>query len=127
MTGYIPLEKLEVYQLSRELSKKAWQIYEALSWPDKKNMGDQFIRSVDSVGANIAEGYRRYHYLERIKFYYISRASLSEACHHWLDLLLERQKISRELFEGIKTIESKLAIKLTNFINVSYQAKRNDE
>ncbi|MBU1630759.1 MAG: four helix bundle protein, partial [Candidatus Omnitrophica bacterium] len=94
MKDYIPLSALEVYKLSRELSEIAWQIYETLNWQDKKIMGDQFIESVDSVGANIAEGYKRYHYLDRIKFYYNSRASLSESCNHWLELLYERKNIN---------------------------------
>jgi four helix bundle protein len=65
---YIALKDLEVYQLSRKLSDSAWRIYEGLNWQDKKIMGDQFIESSDSVGANIAEGYRRYHYLDKIKY-----------------------------------------------------------
>ena len=55
-------------------------------------MGDQFIEAVDSVGANIAEGYGRFHYLDRIKFYYNSRASLIECNEHWIELLKERKK-----------------------------------
>ncbi|GIV44793.1 MAG: hypothetical protein KatS3mg035_1916 [Bacteroidia bacterium] len=31
-------------------------------------MGDQFVRATDSIGANIAEGYGRFHYLEKLKF-----------------------------------------------------------
>ncbi len=91
---YIPLKDLEVYGLARKMSSIAWGIYEELSWQDKKIMGDQFIESTDSVGSNIAEGYRRYHYLDKIK-YYTSRASLSESFAHWLELLYERKKASK--------------------------------
>jgi len=76
MSDYIPLKKLEVYRLARELSKIAWGIFQKLSWEYKKAMGFQFIESVDSVGANIAESYGRYHYLDRIKFLHYSRGSL---------------------------------------------------
>lgn len=65
---YILLKDLEVYQLARELSRIGWDIYENLSWQDKKIMGDQFIEATDSVGANITEGYSRFHYLDRINF-----------------------------------------------------------
>jgi len=84
---YILLKDLEVYRLARELSQTSWKVYESLNWQDKKIMGGQFIEAIDSVGANIAEGYGRYHYLDKIKFYYNSRASLLEACQHWLELL----------------------------------------
>ncbi|MFC1646259.1 four helix bundle protein [Candidatus Omnitrophota bacterium] len=125
MAKYIPLENLEVYKLSRELSSIAWIIYEQLSWQDKKIMGDQFIESVDSVGANIAEGYKRYHYLDKIKFYYTSRGSLSESCCHWLELLYERKRVSKKVFDQMKNSFEKLSVKLTNFINSTYQSKDN--
>ena len=122
-TKYISLKDLDVYRLSRELSAEGWEIYKKLNWQDKKIMGDQFISSTDSVGANIAEGYKRYHYLDKIKFYYTSRASLSESCGHWLELLFERKKIKKNEFELLKDIEQKLSIKLTNFINSTYKSK----
>ena len=120
---YIPLRDLEVYKLSRELSKIAWDIYKPLDWRDKKTVGDQFIRAIDSVGANIAEGYSRYHYLDKIKFYYTSRASLAESCDHWLELLYERKKINSENYDKMKVIKRELSIKLNNFISSTYKFK----
>jgi len=120
---FIPLNDLEVYKLSRELSKKAWVIYDSFSWQDKKVMGDQFITAIDSIGANIAEGYFRYHFLDKIKFYYISRASLSEAADHWLELLLERDKVSKERYEEMKNLAKGISVKLNNFISSTYNSK----
>ncbi|WP_423127560.1 four helix bundle protein [Gaoshiqia sp. Z1-71] len=122
---YIPLKELEVYQLARELSKQAWQIYEKMSWQRQKIIGDQFITSIDSIGANIAEGYGRFHYLDKIKFYYNSRASMLESIIHWLELLLEREMISSDAFDEMKKAAEKLSIKLNNFISTTYNAKRN--
>jgi len=123
---YIKLQDLEVYKLARELSKIGWEIYNELSWPDKKIMGDQFISATDSVGANIAEGYSRFHYLEKIKFYYIARGSLIEAGDHWLELLMERNKIKgEERFRNFKEVSKKLSIKLNNFITTTYKSKNN--
>jgi len=116
---YIPLKELEVYQLARELSKLAWNIYEPLSWQDKKIIGDQFIESTDSVGANIAEGYNRFHYLDKVKFYFYSRASLAECNIHWIELLLERNKISEDVFQSFQKIAKKLEVKLNNFITAT--------
>ncbi|MFH1427454.1 MAG: four helix bundle protein [Patescibacteria group bacterium] len=123
MGKFIPLKDLEVYKLARELSNLGWEIYEELDWQDKKIMGDQFIRATDSVGANITEGYFRYHYLERIRFYYISRASLAESCDHWLELLFIRKKVIEEKYQRMKNIQEKLGVKLNNFINSSYKSK----
>jgi len=93
MGDYIKVQDLEVYKEARKLSKFTWEIFNPMPWQDQKAMGFQFITSADSVGANIAEGYSRFHYLDKVKFYYISRASLSECCDHWLELLYERGKI----------------------------------
>jgi len=125
MGKYIVLESLEVYKISRELSRRVWDVYQKLGWQDKKIMGDQLITAIDSVGANIAEGYNRYHYLDKIKFYYNSRASLAEACGHWLELLCERNKIDQKDSKDIKILGAKLAVKLNNFINATYRAKDN--
>jgi len=113
---YIPLKELKVYQLARKLSSIAWNIYSQMSFEDKKIMGDQFIRSTDSIGANIAEGYSRYHYLDKVRFYYNSRASQSEAADHWLDLLFERNKITADIFDEYNSISKDLQIRLNNFI-----------
>lgn len=120
---YIPLKDLEVYQLARELSKKAWVIFERMSWQDKKTIGDQFISSIDSIGANIAESYGRFHYLDRVRFLYNSRGSMLEAINHWLDLLLERTKVSQIEYDEIKVIADKLSVKLNNYITSIYNSK----
>jgi len=124
-SNYITLKDLEVYQLSRQLSSTSWRIYCRMNFEDKKLMGDQFLRAVDSVGANIAEGYGRYHYLDKVRFYYNSRASHFEAFEHWLELLFEREKITKDEFNSIKETAFKLQIKLNNFITVTAKKGRN--
>ena len=121
---YIPLKDLKVYQLARKLSSIAWDIYSKMSFEDKKIMGDQFIRSIDSIGANIAEGYSRFHYLDKVRFYYNARASQSEATDHWLELLFERNKISQEIFEEFNSISKDLQIRLNNFIKSTKDEKQ---
>lgn len=117
---YIVLKDLEVYHLARKLSKIGWGIYDSLIWQDKKIMGDQFIESTDSVGANIAEGYHRFHYLDKVKFYYYSRGSLAECATHWLELLFERGKINQSVFDEFALEAKQLEIKLNNFISATY-------
>lgn len=122
---YIKLQELEVYQLAREISKQAWLIYQKLYWQDKKNMGGQFISSTDSIGANIAESYGRFHYLDKVKFLYYSRASMFESINHWLELLMEREKISQAEFDEIKAKAETLSIKLNNYITSIYNSRNN--
>lgn len=102
----------------------AWKIYDCMNYEEKRTMGDQFIRSVDSVGANLAEGYNRYHYLDKIRFFYYSRASLAEAIEHWLELMYERNKVTKEYFDQMKELHQKLQVKLNNFITTTYKSAK---
>ncbi len=121
--SYIQLEELFVYQTSRKLSDSAWILYESLDWKDKKIMGDQYITAVDSVGANIAEGYGRYHYLDRIKFYYNARASLIEA-KHWSSLLFKREKILKKNYEEFIACAQHAHAQLNTYIRSVYESKK---
>lgn len=120
---HLELQKLEVYILARELSSIGWAIYEKLKWQERKVIGDQFVESTDSVGANIAEGYGRYHYLDRIKFFYNARGSLLES-RHWVELLDERKLLvkndtSKKYFQ----IYDLLLLKLNSWISAVYKVK----
>ena len=87
-----------------------------MNYEDKKIIGDQFIRATDSIGANIAEGYARFHFFDKVRFCYSARASQSESTDHWLELLLERNKIDQLCFDEYKSLSKDLQIKLNNFI-----------
>ena len=109
------LKDLEVYKLAKDISDEAWVIYESLNWQDKKITGDQFISAIDSVGANIAEGFGRYHYLDKNKFNYNARGSLFESLH-WLEIFKNRGKITENQFKSLNEKLKNLAIKLNNYI-----------
>jgi four helix bundle protein len=109
------LGKLDIYKISLELSDITWTIYNSLPKQLQFNIGDQVIRSVDSIGANIAEGYGRFHYKDSVKFYYNARGSLWES-KHWFYLLYKRKLISKETFDkGILSLNL-LGKKLNGFI-----------
>ena len=120
---YVKLGDLLVYKISIELSDLAWNVYEKLGWQEKKIIGDQFIRSVDSVGANIAEGYGRFHYLDRIKFYYNSRGSLYEA-KHWVFTMKKRGQITEEIYKNFLGKAEQAGYQLNQFISSTYKSKQ---
>jgi four helix bundle protein len=121
--AYIPIHELEVYRLSRKLSANAWNVYQRLCFQEKKVWGDQMLSAIDSVGANIAEGYARFHFAEKSRFYYISRASLSEGVEHWIDLGYERKIVSDQEFELFNQLRRDIQVKLNNMIKSTYSAK----
>lgn len=98
-------------------------VYEKMNWQEKKIMGDQFISAIDSIGANIAEGFGRFHYLDRNKFNYNARGSLIESIH-WINLLKERNFIGQEIYEDFCGKLRKLMVKLNNYIKTTKECKR---
>lgn len=122
--NYITLDKLEVYKLSRIYSSEAWKIYKPLNWQERKIIGDQMIESVDSVGANIAEGYGRFHYADKNKFYYNARGSLLES-KHWIELMFEREFINEDIFKKITSTYKTIEINL-NLLIASQRDQKNN-
>lgn len=110
------LHNLEIYKLSLVLSDMVWDIFQSIHKTYKFSMGDQILRSADSIGANIAEGFGRYHYKDSLKFYYNSRGSLFET-KHWIFLLYKRQLIDDNVYNSFNEKLDTLGIKLNNFIN----------
>ncbi|KAB8320936.1 four helix bundle protein [Tolypothrix campylonemoides VB511288] len=71
-------ECLDFYQYSLKLLKAAYRLADSLPDYERYNLSDQLRRAACSLVLNIAEGYGRYHYLERLRFLYIARGSLAE-------------------------------------------------
>jgi len=66
--SYHGLEDLEVYQLADSFSNEIWFIVHEWDYFAKDIVGKQIVKSADSIGANIAEEYGRYHYKENKNF-----------------------------------------------------------
>ncbi|MEH2150764.1 four helix bundle protein [Nostoc sp.] len=71
-------ESLDFYQDSLKLLKAAYRLANSLPSCERYNLSDQLRRAACSVLLNIAEGYGRYHYLDRLRFMYIACGSLTE-------------------------------------------------
>ena len=119
------LGKLDVYKISLNLSDKIWDVYKTLDRDLQYNIGSQVLRAIDSIGANIAEGYGRFHYKDSVKFYYNARASLWES-KHWIYLLYKRDLIDMDLYNELMNKLELLGKKLNTFIN-SIKFKANNQ
>ncbi len=110
------LEEFRVYQESMELGEKVWNI--TIEWDKfaKNTMGYQLVRAVDSIAANLSEGYGRYHYKEAKNFSYYSRGSLFET-KTWLTKANNRCIIDKNTYKELITSIDSIGIKLNNYIN----------
>jgi len=117
--NYLTLEKVSSYQKSFQLSNDIWNL--VIGWDKfaKDAFGKQFVRSVDSMSANIAEGFGRYSKKDKVRFYRISLGSLEESID-WMNkssvrkLISEDQKVT--LLERFTDIRKEIfyLIKFTN-------------
>jgi len=109
-------EDLEVYKLSMDLSDKIWDF--VIKWEcfPKDTIGKQWVRAIDSVSANISEGFGRNTFKDQRSFYYFSRGSLCES-KTWLEKARQRSLIDEENYNALLVDFNVLGIKLNNFIN----------
>lgn len=71
-------EGLASYRHAQRLLQAAYKLAGTLPAYERYNLADQIRRASLSVLLNIAEGYGRYHYLDKLRFFYFARGSLCE-------------------------------------------------
>ena len=76
--NYLQLNDIDAYRISFHLSNYIWNIFVEWDYFPKSIVGIQFIRAIDSVSANIAEGFGRYSKKDKVKFYRYSYGSIKE-------------------------------------------------
>jgi four helix bundle protein len=110
------MEELQVYQFSMKLGEDVWALVIKWDYFSKDTIGKQLVRAVDSIAANLSEGYGRFHFNEAKHFGYYSRGSLFES-KTWLEKAYNRKLISEpEYISFIKEIDN-IGIRLNNYIN----------
>lgn len=102
---FIRLNDVSAYKISFRLSNEVWQIVTRWDFFAKETIGKQFARAVDSVSANIAEGFGRRYKKDKIRFYYNSRGSSYEALD-WLQKAKLRKVISQKEYKHILRISA---------------------
>jgi len=109
------LEELQVYQLSMDIGERVWKIVIDWDYFLKDTIGKQLVRAIDSVAANLSEGFGRYHYKEAKHFSYYSRGSLYET-KTWLTKAYNRNLISEDEFSYFQSEINNIGVKLNNYI-----------
>jgi len=115
MAGF---EDLRIWQISADLIVQTYELIKKFPVAEKYGLASQLSRSVNSVGANIAESTGRFHYKDRTKFLYNARGSLIETEHHFT-IANRLGYVSDKKLAEIRQRLKDLGIKLNNFINSS--------
>ncbi|PIU61291.1 MAG: four helix bundle protein [Armatimonadetes bacterium CG07_land_8_20_14_0_80_40_9] len=108
-------DELEVYKMAGELTRLVYSLTEEFPEKEKFNIVSQLRRAVASIGANIAEGYGRFHYKENVQFCRQARGSLAEV-KHFLILSKELKYVPESKYLDFLEKYENLKIRLNNYI-----------
>ena len=113
---FLRLSDIECYRIAFHLSNYVWDL--VIKWEvfAKRAVGEQFVTAVDSISANIAEGFGRYHKKDKIKFYRYSQGSLSE-CLDWNQKAKVRKLLTEDEYNFIFLELQKLPKSLNSLIS----------
>src|SRR5260221_8500780 len=94
---FLKLKDIESYRLSFHLSNYVWDIVAKWNSFSQRTIGEQFVRAIDSISANIAEGFGRYGKKDKVNY---SQGSLNESLD-WNQKSKVRNLVSKEEYEYI--------------------------
>jgi len=97
---YLQLNDIDCYKRALALSNYVWDIVLRWEWFAKKTIGVQFVTAMDSISANIAEGFGRYGKKDKTKFYYYSFGSVKESLD-WNEKSKIRKLLTEEQYQHI--------------------------
>ncbi len=120
MDKYLTLNDISAYRIAFELSNYVWDI--VIKWDNfaKYTVGKQFTEAIDSVSANISEGFGRYFKKDKINFYRYSKGSVSEGTD-WNNKSSVRELLTQIQYDHIKQELDILPREINNLIRFTDQ------
>ena len=108
--------ELKILQAAEDVADGIWR--QVVHWDPfiRDTIGKQLAKAADSIGANIAEAFGRYHFGEKVQFLYYARGSLFET-KYWLNRVQERELMTGKQVQEYTTKLSDLARQLNTFIS----------
>ena len=105
-------EDLEAWQIAHKLVLELYRITKRFPKEELYGIVNQLRRAALSVTSNIAEGFSRYNYNDKIRFYYNSRGSVSEV-RNCLILSKDLDYITKDEHQ-ILLVETERVLKIIN-------------
>lgn len=107
---------MDAYKIAYNLSNYVWGFVVKWDYFAKDTVGKQFVRAIDSISANIAEGFGRYHKKDKIVFYRYSYGSITESLD-WNEKARKRKLISEAEYNFIINELKRLPKEINQLIN----------
>jgi len=113
---YLQFNDMDAYKIAYNLSNYVWGFVVKWDYFAKDTVGKQFVRAIDSISANIAEGFGRYHKKDKIVFYRYSYGSITESLD-WNEKARKRKLISEAEYNFIINELKRLPKEINQLIN----------
>ncbi|TNE56548.1 MAG: four helix bundle protein, partial [Bacteroidetes bacterium] len=97
---YLKLNDWATYKTAFHLSNYVWNIVVGWDYFAQKTIGAQIVDAIDSIFANLAEGWGRYHKKDKVKFYRYAQGSCKES-FDWTEKARIRQLFTQEQYDHI--------------------------
>lgn len=115
---FVGLNNVSAYIIAFHLSNYVWDIVVHWDFFAKDTVGKQFVKAVDSISANIAEGFGRYTKKDKIHFYRYSFGSVKES-FDWSEKAIRRKLLSDTQYKHIFEQLTLLPKELNTFIKIT--------
>lgn len=106
---------IDFYKIAFNISNYVWKVVARWNFLAKDTVGKQYVRAVDSISSNFAEGFGRYTKKDKISFYRYSSGSIKESMD-WTEKAYQRELLKDEEYQFIKTELDKLPRLLNQWI-----------
>lgn len=116
MKKYLQLKDINSYIIAFDLSNYVWDIIIKWNYFAKDTVGKQLARAIDSISANIAEGFGRYFKKDKINFYRYSYGSINESLD-WVEKANKRGLWKDNEYQHICSELKKLPKEINHLIN----------
>jgi len=112
---YLELNDISAYRIAFDLSNYVWDIVIKWDYFAKDTVGKQLAKAIDSISANIAEGFGRYFKKDKINFYRYSYGSIKES-FDWIEKANKRGLLKESEYKHISEELNKLPKEINSLI-----------
>jgi four helix bundle protein len=113
---FLELQDINAYRIAFELSNYVWNIVLKWNYFAKDTVGKQLVKAIDSISANIAEGFGRYFKKDKINFYRYSYGSIDESSD-WIEKANKRDLLKQKEYQHISDELKRLPREINHLIS----------
>jgi len=116
MKKFLELKDIAAYRIAFDLPNYVWDIVIKWNYFAKDTVGRQLVKAIDSISANIAEGFGRYFKKDKANFYRYSYGSSGES-FDWIEKANKRSLLKEKEYQHIIEALKKLPKEINHLIN----------